>query len=190
MDFAYPVIIIIIINPVNMQEFFYPSNFMTPRCICFLLLLKARLHRLCCLVTNWWIFLFYSTHLLFSSSFNSWDIPLIQIFFTCNKEADDASSTHKLLIKKKKKETNQGNYSLFTFGANCSCGLHCLPALVYLLVRPINFTLLIYWIPICFHWSSSHFCCPSIVEHWCRNMYSIVDQLVQILRTVPYPKKI
>lgn len=95
----------------------------------------------------------------------------------------------KLHIKKKNKTTKQGNVSLFTFAENCSCGLHCLPALVYLLVWPINFTLLIYWTPICFHWCSSSFCYPSIVEHWCRNMYSIVDWLVEIFRTVPFLRK-
>lgn len=134
--------------------------------------IKSQIYRLCCYTTNLWTFLFYVPYLLFSSSFNSWDMPLILIFFICNK-ADDAFGTIKLLTKKGK--TNQGNDSLFTSGANCSCGLHCLPAMVYLLVWPINFTLLIYWIPIRFHWSSSYFCCPSIVEHWRRNVYSIAD---------------
>lgn len=95
--------------------------------------IKNQVYRLCSFTTNWWTFLFYSPYLLFSSSFNSWDMPLILIFFICNK-ADDAFGTIKLLIKKRK--TNHGNDSLFTFGANCSSGLHCLPALVYLLVWP------------------------------------------------------
>lgn len=78
------------------------------------------------------------------SSFHSLAMLLILIFFICNKEPDDAFGTHKVIYYLK---IHQGNYSLFTFGANYSVRStalqfvfrNCLLASVYLAVWPTNF---------------------------------------------------